>query len=208
MACERARARFKKKLKHYQTHNGLIVYLDESGFALDMPRTHGYAPKGKRCVGVKDWHAKGRINVIGAMLGKSLLTLSMFNCNIDSEVFHCWVIKDLIPKLKPSSVIVMDNAAFHKRHDIAKHFKFDYIVGCALPYCSYCLQLAFAYSKLRRLAILGRPLYRQGISWNSCLLTLLILIPLSINGHKLKVLGDQPCAVLKIYLQPLFYDLY
>ena len=45
------------------------MYLDESGFARDGPRTHGYCYRGKRCYGVHDWHAKGRINVIGAMVG-------------------------------------------------------------------------------------------------------------------------------------------
>jgi hypothetical protein len=32
-----------------------IVYLDESGFSHDMPRTHGYSMKGKRCYGKHDW---------------------------------------------------------------------------------------------------------------------------------------------------------
>ena len=41
------------------------MYLDESGFARDGPRTHGYGYRGKRCYGVHDWHAKGHINVIG-----------------------------------------------------------------------------------------------------------------------------------------------
>ena len=45
------------------------MYLDESGFARDGPRTHGYSYRGKRCYGVHDWHAKGRINVIGVMVG-------------------------------------------------------------------------------------------------------------------------------------------
>lgn len=34
-----------------------------------MPRTHGYGPKGERVFGIHDWHAKGRTNVIGALLG-------------------------------------------------------------------------------------------------------------------------------------------
>jgi transposase len=43
-----------------------------------------------------------------------LLTLTIFDCNIDSAIFNCWVEKDLIPKLPDNSVIVTDNAAFHK----------------------------------------------------------------------------------------------
>jgi transposase len=95
-----------------------IVYLDESGFAVDSPRTHGYAEKGRRCYAKKDWHAKGRINAIGAIVGFAFLSVCLFNCNIDSDVFYAWLTKDLLPKVPPDSVIVMDNAAFHKRSDM------------------------------------------------------------------------------------------
>ena len=95
----------------------MIVYLDESGFAHDMPRTHGYATRGKRCYGVRDWGAKGRTNVIGALIGASLLTVSTFTTNINGNIFHRWMVNDLIPKLPANTVVVMDNASFHKRQD-------------------------------------------------------------------------------------------
>ena len=83
-----------------------------------MPRTHGYADKGQRCYGVQDWHARGRTNVIGAMLGKVLLTVSLFTTTVNADVFAAWTKQDLVPKLPAASVVVMDNATFHKRHDI------------------------------------------------------------------------------------------
>ena len=83
-----------------------------------MPRTHGYAPRGKRCYGTHDWQAKGRINVIGALWGTTLLTASLFDCTIDSEVFHAWTVQERLPKCPTGAVIVMDNATFHKRQDI------------------------------------------------------------------------------------------
>ena len=93
------------------------MYIDESGFAHDMPRTHGYAAKGVRCIGTQDWQAKGRTNAIGALLGKTLLTVALFTFNINADVFTAWVEQDLLPKLPPNTVIVMDNATFHKRND-------------------------------------------------------------------------------------------
>ena len=59
-ASERARVTFQNKIKNYEKENRPIVYIDESGFAHDMPRTHGYAPKGSRCYGCHDWGAKGQ----------------------------------------------------------------------------------------------------------------------------------------------------
>ena len=100
-----------------------IVYLDESGFALDAPRTHGYTKKGKRCYGIKDWHARGRLNAIGAIVDFKFITVDLWDCNIDSDVFYHWLTKALIPKLINKSVIVMDNASFHKRNDIIQAIK-------------------------------------------------------------------------------------
>lgn len=91
-----------------------MVFLDESGFAHDMPRTHGYAPKGERCFGTHDWGAKGRTNAIGALLRGSLLTVTLFQSTINTVIFDEWIQQDLIPQLPPSSVVIMDNAAFHK----------------------------------------------------------------------------------------------
>lgn len=53
----------------YEQAEKSIVFIDESGFAHDMPRRRGYAPVGERCFGTQDWNAKGRTNVIGALLG-------------------------------------------------------------------------------------------------------------------------------------------
>ena len=83
-----------------------------------MPRTHGYSVKGKRCYGKHDWGAKGRTNAIGALLRKTLLTVSLFNANINTDVFTSWLYQDLLPKLPKESIIVMDNAAFHKNKDM------------------------------------------------------------------------------------------
>ena len=65
-----------------------MVYLDESGFALDQSRTHGYAYKGKRCYGVDDWHAKGRIHAIDAIIGFTFLCVGLFASNLNSDVFY------------------------------------------------------------------------------------------------------------------------
>lgn len=88
-----------------------------------MPRTHGYSLKGQACYGKQDWHAKGRTNAIGALIGKALLTVGLFPCNITSDIFNIWLKHDLLPKLKEPTVIILDNAAFHKRKDTQEMIK-------------------------------------------------------------------------------------
>ena len=83
-----------------------------------MPRRHGYAPIGQRCYGRWDWHARGRTNVIGALLGLHLLAVGLFQSSINADTFLAWINQVLLPQLPPAAVIVLDNAAFHKRQDI------------------------------------------------------------------------------------------
>lgn len=67
-----------------------------------------------KCHGIEDWHPAKRTNVIGALIGKCLLTVALFECNINTGIFNNWVESELIPKLPKKSVVVLDNAAFHK----------------------------------------------------------------------------------------------
>ena len=106
---------FQTKIKNYELNARPLVYLDESGFAHDMPRTHGYSFKGQRCPGTQDWGARGRTNIIGSLFGNSLLSVSLFDGTINSAAFEGWVEQELLPQLPPDSVIIMDNAAFHKK---------------------------------------------------------------------------------------------
>jgi transposase len=108
------RSIFCQEIQKLKDEGKTIVYVDESGFAQDMARTHGYSLKGKRCYGVHDWGLKGRTNAIGALIGQALLTVVLLSGNVDTEVFSTWIKTDLLPKLPPTSTIVLDNASFHK----------------------------------------------------------------------------------------------
>jgi len=98
-----------------------------------MPRTHSYSSIGDRAYGCHDWQAKGRINAIGAILNFTFITVSLFECNINADVFYAWITQDLLPKLSKNTVIVMDNATFHKRHDILEAIKEKSCIAEFLP---------------------------------------------------------------------------
>jgi len=82
-----------------------------------MPRERGYSRKGNKCYAYKDWHAGGRLNVIRAISDFKLFSVCLFDCNIDADVFFAWLTQDLLPAIEPNSVIVLDNATFHKQED-------------------------------------------------------------------------------------------
>lgn len=61
-------------------------------------------------------------------MNNKLLTVSIFDCSINTDVFECWLEQDLFPKLKENSVLIMDNASFHKGK------RLEYIVSNAGHY--------------------------------------------------------------------------
>ena len=112
------RSIFKSIIRHSKKIKRSLVYIDESGFSVDSPRTHGYSQKGKRCYGKHDWQAKGRINSIGALLNRKLLVYKLYEKAINANIFMDWITSKLLPKAPNNSVFILDNASFHKRKDI------------------------------------------------------------------------------------------
>ena len=45
------REEFKTKIEKYESEGRAIVYVDESGFAHESTRSHGYSEMGERCLG-------------------------------------------------------------------------------------------------------------------------------------------------------------
>jgi transposase len=54
------------------------------------------------------------------MTNFTLLTVQLWECNIDSDVFLTWVKTALLPSVPTASIIVLDGAPFHKRMDIIR----------------------------------------------------------------------------------------
>ena len=62
-----------------------------------QPRTHGYSKRGYRCFGTHDWHSKGRVNAIGAIIDFVFVAVGLFNGSINSDVFYAWLTSTLLP---------------------------------------------------------------------------------------------------------------
>ena len=65
-----------------------------------------------------NWQLKNTTNAIAAWCNRKLLAPFLINSSVNSEVFFTWIKESLIPELPDNSVIVIDNATFHKRSDI------------------------------------------------------------------------------------------
>lgn len=94
-----------------------LIYLDESGFDLNMKKDYGWKSKGQRLYDNKSGNRKNkRITVISAYSNqtKQLIAPMYFEGNTDAVIFNQWIEEFLIPELKSGQTVILDNAAFHK----------------------------------------------------------------------------------------------
>ena len=109
-----------------------IIYLDESGFDMNMRKEFGWKERGKRLYDRKSGNRKNkRITVISALKDRKLLAPMWFEGNTDTNIFNEWIEKCLVPELKPNQIIVIDNATFHKSEATRKLIE---SVECKLLY--------------------------------------------------------------------------
>lgn len=102
-----------------------IFYLDESGFDIEMTKTHGFAKIGQRLLSEKSGNRKDkRISVIAVRNHKHrLLNPFYFKGSTNKDVFKIYLKEILIPGLPKDSYIIMDNASFHKGEEIENIIK-------------------------------------------------------------------------------------
>ena len=91
-----------------------LIFLDESGFRLGTPQTYGWAPLGEKAPGKAthgDWCTMTMIGAIALDGWRGFVTI---DAPTDGDVFLAYVQQELIPRLKPGDIVVMDDLAAHK----------------------------------------------------------------------------------------------
>ena len=90
------------------------MYLDETGFEATTTRQYGLAPKGKKVHGTRIGSIKKRTSLIAAWCNKHVLAPMLFEGTCNTIVFNTWLEKLLCKELDQNTVVIMDNATFHK----------------------------------------------------------------------------------------------
>lgn len=78
-------------------------------------REHCYAEKGKQIIGYISGKKYRRTSIVAAKMGKKILAPLQYEGTMDSALFEMWFNKCLLETLPDCCVIVMDNAAFHRK---------------------------------------------------------------------------------------------
>lgn len=90
-----------------------LIFLDETGAALNLLPAYGRAPKGQRVVDFTPTHSATRISTIGALSSSGMLTAMCFEGTLHGGVFSYFIQHFLRPHLQPGKVLILDNARAH-----------------------------------------------------------------------------------------------
>ncbi len=117
--CPEKRAAFVQALAGVAVEK--LVFLDECGFALNLHRLYGWAPKAERCCEMVPFNKGKNRSVVGAYSWpgaanpSGLWALWQRLGAWDGAGFEQFVEEALLPQLPAGSVLVMDNARIHHR---------------------------------------------------------------------------------------------
>lgn len=85
-----------------------------------MARTKARAPRGKRVVVPRPGKRFKRLNVVAGQCGDAVIGEVFYDWTTDSRWFEVWFEWYLCPALRPNSLIIMDNARFHRKSEIER----------------------------------------------------------------------------------------
>ncbi len=128
-----------------------IIYLDETGFVSSAHRLYGWSKIGERVYGQQDARSGVRTSLIGAYHKKKLIAPLLFEGCCNAALFELWLEEYLLPIIPKGSVLVLDNAAFHRKQSSVVLVE---KAGCSLlflpPYSPHLNPIEKLWANLKR----------------------------------------------------------
>jgi transposase len=91
-----------------------LVFLDEMGILLGIMRDMARSLRGTRAYDFDCLYRGKRLNYIGAMSLKEVLSVKQLPKSLNGELFKEYLKEELLPKLWKGAVLVVDNLTAHK----------------------------------------------------------------------------------------------
>jgi len=92
-----------------------IVYIDETGFDEYYSRKYGYSKRGQRIIGKVFGRRIFRTNLVAGLANGKIVAAELYRESISCLLFENWFKNKLLPQVKKKSIIVLDNATFHRK---------------------------------------------------------------------------------------------
>jgi transposase/PAS domain-containing protein len=91
-----------------------LVFIDETGAATDMARRYGRCPRGQRLVSSVPWGHWKTTTFVAALRVGEIAAPCVFDGPMDGPSFRAYVEQFVVPILRESDIVVMDNLPSHK----------------------------------------------------------------------------------------------
>ena len=108
-------------------------YVDESGFRRYYDREYGYAPRGEKVTGESSGMNFARTNLVAGQIGGQTVAAMYYQQSTNSAVFEVWFEGRLMPRLSPGTVVILDNAQFHRKGELRKIASRYHVMVLFLP---------------------------------------------------------------------------
>lgn len=95
-----------------------FVYVDESGVHKHYQRDRGRALRGVRVHGEKPGKRTKKTNVIAGLCGKKHIAVRCYEHATTAAFFEDWFEWELLGVVPAKSVIILDNASFHRKKQL------------------------------------------------------------------------------------------
>ena len=96
-----------------------IAYVDETGIDTYLQREYAYSKRGVKVIGRVSGKRYKRVGIVAAKLGNKIISPLQYEGTMNSELFEQWFENCLCVDLPSNSVIVMDNATFHRKSSLS-----------------------------------------------------------------------------------------
>ena len=106
-------AEYNKKIADIPVES--IAYVDETGIDQYLYREYGYAPMGQKVHARISGRKYARTGVVAAQKGTEVIAPCRYDGTMNHKLFEEWFKDNLLPELPENTVIVMDNASFHRK---------------------------------------------------------------------------------------------
>ena len=93
-----------------------IAYVDETGTDNYLFREYGWSERGKSLTGSVSGRKFKRTGIVAAQMAKAIIEPLQYSGTMDSSLFETWFETRLLPSLPTNTLVVMDNAAFHRKN--------------------------------------------------------------------------------------------
>lgn len=100
-----------------------LVYVDETGFDQYLYREYARSPVGVKVEGIVSGKRFRRTSLVAGLVNRTELIAPLeYDGTMDGTLFEFWLTNCLMPELPSKSIVIMDNASFHRKKVLEEIF--------------------------------------------------------------------------------------